>query len=75
MIICKECSKLCLMTKESMATFVDADDARVRYNAKARVWACPGCGKEVMEKVGNFALQRSEQGDVDGEFVFEEGGL
>jgi len=75
MIICLECKKLCVMTKEGVGTFVDADDARVRYNAKVMVWNCPRCGKGMVQKVGGFELQRSERGDVDGEFVFEEGSL
>jgi len=72
MIICQECKKLCTMTKEGVATFVDADDARVRYNAKAMVWTCGKCGRSVVQKVGGFELQRSERGDVDGEYIFEE---
>ena len=73
MIICMQCKRLCLVQKETTATFVDSDWEDVRYNARVRIWRCPGCKGEVLEKLGVYELQTGARSD--GEIVLEEGEL
>ena len=69
MIICLQCNKAMTMDSgpKTNATFVTDD---IKYNAHCRMYACNGCGGRVLEKVGDFRLQKD--GESDGEYLFEE---
>lgn len=69
MIICLQCNKAMTMDSgpQTSATFTGEE---IKYNAHCRMYACKECGGRVLEKVGDFRLQRD--GDSDGEYLFNE---